>query len=44
MKEIENVNTMKANATIVIVYTKTSNNLQIKQQQQACGTDKYENA
>ena len=44
MKEIENVNTTIANATLVSVYTNTWNTFQINQQQQACGSDKYRNA
>ena len=42
MKAIENANTTKVNATRVSVYINTSKTLQINQQQ-ACGSDKYEN-
>ena len=51
MKEIDNANTAKANITRGSVYTinkytlaNTSNTFRITQQQQACGTNKYENA
>ena len=51
IKEIESAKTTQLNATRVSVYTihqyiltTTSNIFQINQQQQPCGTDKYENA
>ena len=51
MKEIDNANTTKANATRGSVYTvhkytltNTLNTFHINQQQQAWGTEEYENA